>query len=98
MPRAYTYPDSWLLIIYRYLEWKTSRYENAKPCFTYDGIMNWISRHPHFRTITKTTLERVIRKLASDGWVKRVRERPKALFCVDIPAIEAYLSSRGLIR
>ena len=89
MGKGYRYPDSYIIIIAKFLEWRRRQYNNTSRCFTYEGIFSWIKREPMYSDIARTTMERVIRKLAEDGYLDRVRERPRALFCVNRRFIEA---------
>lgn len=77
MSGRYVYPDSYLNIIKEYLELKKKR------CFTYEGLFYFVSKHRFYKDIKKTTLERVVRRLVSEGYLKRVKERPTAVFCLD---------------
>ena len=88
MERRYAYPTSYLAIIVRYLAWRKQTYGNKSVCFTYEGIFKWIAKHPYYKDIKKTTMERVIRKLVEHGYLSRVRERPHAIFCLEKKAIE----------
>jgi len=81
MRGRYTYPISYILIVFKYLEWRRRRYGNRSACFTYRGILNWIRFQKELSDLEPTTLERNIRRLAEEGYLIRVRERPTALFC-----------------
>jgi len=89
MKRDMVYPTSYIIMIYNYLKWRKDRYGNRSVCLTYEGIFNWASRSEHYKTIARTTIERVMRRLAEDGFLKRVRERPRALFCITRKFVDA---------
>lgn len=76
MRRKMEYPRSYILMIYRYLS------EKGQKCFTYRGLRAWMYRKPEYRDLEWHTIERVIRKLAEDGFLDRVELSPrKVIFC-----------------
>lgn len=78
--RRYIYPYSYLLMIVEYVEWRdVRRGSSSSPCFGYEGIMNFAGR---FYGMRKTTVERVLRRLVEDRYIKRVLDYP-AIFCID---------------
>lgn len=61
-------------------------------CFTYRGLRRYWDRKRAYYTLEWHTAERAIRKLAEDGWLKRVEIREKkrgggrkVLFCLTEP-------------
>jgi len=88
-----SFPYGYIIIVVRYLKWRRERYGNASMCFTYEGIFSWVQRQQEYRDIARTTIERQIRELARLGYLKRVRERPRALFCVDTEKVRELLRS-----
>jgi len=96
MRRDMLYPISYVVMIYRFLKWRRERYGNRSVCFSYEGIFNWASREKDYRGIARTTIERVIRRLVEDGYLKRVRERPRAVFCITQKFVEALRTVVGV--
>jgi len=96
MRKEYAYPASYLLMVLRFLRWRRETYGNTSKCFTYHGIISWAKRSDDYRDLEETTIERVIRKLAEDGFIKRVRERPRALFCINEEKVGEYLRRLGI--
>ena len=93
--KGFSYPVSYILMILRFLRWRRETYGNTSSCFTYHGIISWAKRSD-YRDLEETTIERVIRKLAEDGFIKRVRERPRALFCINEEKVGEYLRRLGI--
>jgi len=84
LPR-YVYPISYLLIIKHYLVEKKQR------CFTYRGFRAWLFRQREYRDMEWHTMERVVRKLAEQGFLTRVEKSKRCvLFCWNDLAERAY--------
>jgi len=70
------YPDSYILIIDRYLSEKNQR------CFTYRGFRVWFYKQEWYRDIEWHTVERCIRRLAEEGLLDRkFIKRNFVVFC-----------------
>jgi len=96
MRRERIYPISYIAMVLQYLRWRREKYGNTSKCFTYEGIMNWAKRTAEYADLERTTVERVIRRLAEEKFLIRVRERPKALFCINEQRIREYLERMQL--
>jgi len=95
MRREMVYPISYIVMIYRFLKFRREKYGNRSVCFSYEGIFTWTRYEEDYRSIARTTIERVIRRLVEDGYLKRVRERPRAVFCITRRFVDAL---RTLVR
>jgi len=70
------YPDSYILLIARYLSEKNQR------CFTYRGFRVWFYKQPYYKNVEWHTVERMIRKLAEEGFLNRkFIKRNYVVFC-----------------
>jgi len=74
--KKFAYPQSYLLMIRRYLDEKKQR------CFTYRGLRSWMYRQKEYRDLEWHTVERTIRKLVEDRLLERVElKKNQVIFC-----------------
>jgi len=76
--RRYTYPLSYIIMVKRFVE------ETRRQCFSYNDFRVWFYRSQYRNDLEWHTVERVLRRLAEDGFLDReIRYRNRAYFCVN---------------
>ena len=55
--------------------------ETGKRCFTYRGLRGWWSRTGKYHTSEWHTVERSIRALAAQGYLRRLQRGRRVVFC-----------------
>ena len=55
--------------------------DSGKRCFTYRGLRAWWSRNRLYEGSEWHTVERAVRKLAEQGYLKRLQRGKRVVFC-----------------
>jgi len=74
----YTYPTSYIIMVKRFVD------ETKKTCFSYNDFRVWFYRSSYHHDLEWHTVERILRRLAKDGFLDReLRYRNRAVFCIN---------------
>ena len=64
--------------------------ESGRRCFTYRGLRAWWSRERKYEGSEWHTVERAIRRLAEEGYLKRIRKRRHVIFCLEPSMLQLF--------
>ena len=70
---------------------------DGKRCFTYRGLRAWWDANRKWEGSEWHTVERAIRKLAEEGYLRRVRKGRRVIFCIE-PGMELLFEELERIR
>jgi len=74
----YIYPVSYLIMVKRFVD------ETKKACFSYNDFRVWFYNSQYRHDLEWHTVERVLRRLAEDGFLDRkIGYRNRAVFCIN---------------
>jgi len=80
-----SYPVGYLIMIENYIRERNAKQPEKynSECFTYRGLRLWLTYNKMYRDLEWHTVERAIRRLASDGYLWRIDGKSYVLFCMN---------------